>query len=86
MSNLTLHLDDALITKLQARAGDRDLSEAIEAWLAELAESDDQSWFWSPAWQTAEREADEDIRLGRYEDFATMDDFIAALESERKSA
>jgi AbrB family looped-hinge helix DNA binding protein len=52
-----------------------------------------QAWFWSPAWQAAEREADEDLTAGRYDEFATMDDLIADLhrqvaetESQAKAA
>ena len=45
-----------------------------------LAERDpDQAWFWTPVWQAAEREADEDIRAGRVETFATMDEFMNTL-------
>ncbi len=48
-----------------------------------LAERDpDQAWFWTPAWQAGERQADEDIGTGNYEDFDTMDDFIATLKAE----
>lgn len=38
-----------------------------------------QAWFWTEEWQAMEREADEDLRLGRYEDFDTMEDFINSL-------
>jgi hypothetical protein len=40
---------------------------------------DDQAWFWTPEWQAKEREADEDLRLGRYTDFDNIDDFINSL-------
>jgi len=39
----------------------------------------EQAWFWSEEWQAGERKVDEDLRLGRYEDFDDMDDFIASL-------
>jgi hypothetical protein len=49
-----------------------------------LTERDpDQSWFWTPEWQAGERQADEDLQTGNYEDFATMDDLIASLEQEK---
>ena len=48
-----------------------------------LAERDpDQAWFWTPEWQAGERQADEDLRTGNYEDFDTMDDLIASLKTE----
>ncbi len=40
----------------------------------------DQAWFWTPTWQAMEREADEDLVAGRYDDFDTLDDFIDDLE------
>lgn len=40
----------------------------------------DQAWFWTPEWQAMEREADEDLAAGRYEDFETLDDFIEDLK------
>lgn len=49
--------------------------------LAELREMyPDQAWFWTKEWQAGEREADEDIRLGRYTEYATIEEFIASLD------
>ena len=42
----------------------------------------DQAWYWTPEWQAAEGEADEDLRLGRYDEFETMDDMIADLQRQ----
>lgn len=42
----------------------------------------DQAWFWSPAWQAAEREADEDWATERYDEFETMEDLIADLHRQ----
>ena len=42
----------------------------------------DQSWYWTKEWQKLEAEADEDFRAGRYDDFESMDDFIAALRED----
>jgi len=42
----------------------------------------DQAWYWTPEWQAKERQADEDKTAGRYEEFPTMEDFIADLMSE----
>jgi hypothetical protein len=41
----------------------------------------DQAWFWTSEWQAREREADEDLAAGRYDDFETIDDFIENLET-----
>ena len=38
-----------------------------------------QAWFWTEEWQAKEREVDEDIKAGRYEEFDNMDDFIDSL-------
>jgi len=40
----------------------------------------DQAYFWSERWQQGEREADDDLRAGRYVDFETMDEFIKSLQ------
>lgn len=39
-----------------------------------------QAWFWSPAWQEGEREADEDLTAGRVERFGSGEELLAALE------
>lgn len=38
-----------------------------------------QEWFWSDAWQAAEREADADLRAGRVHKFKSADEAIAFL-------
>jgi len=40
----------------------------------------DEAFFYTPEWQAAEREADEDLAAGRYDDFETMAELIADLE------
>jgi hypothetical protein len=46
----------------------------------ELVEIDpEQLWFWTPKWQAGECKVEKDLQLGRYEDFDSMDDFIANL-------
>ena len=53
---------------------------AIHPISSERVEIDsNQLWFWTAEWQAKEREADEDVRLGRYEEFENMDDFIDSL-------
>ena len=39
-----------------------------------------QAYFWSDAWQLAEREANEDIAQGRVQSFNDVEALIAALE------
>ncbi len=41
----------------------------------------DQAYFWTREWQAGEREADEDIRVGRLKTFDSVDDLIAELRS-----
>ena len=41
----------------------------------------DQSWYWMPAWQAAEAEADAELAAGEFDDFTSMDDMIVDLES-----
>jgi len=39
-----------------------------------------QAWFWTPAWQLMEAEADVDIATGRVEVFKTGEEFLASLD------
>jgi len=39
----------------------------------------DQAWYWSRAWQLAESAAEADLEENRYQDFTSIDDFLASL-------
>lgn len=39
-----------------------------------------QAWFWTPAWQLMEAEADVDTATGRVEVFNTGEEFLASLD------
>ena len=56
------------------------IREAIEVYLQQQAIKPGQEWFWTEAWQTAEREVEADLAAGRFETFDTMEDFLASLE------
>jgi hypothetical protein len=36
-------------------------------------------WFWTREWQRSERDASDDLKSGRYEDFATIEQVIEVL-------
>jgi AbrB family looped-hinge helix DNA binding protein len=40
----------------------------------------DQAYFWSPQWQAAEREAEEDIKAGRVKAFPSVEELIDDLD------
>ena len=40
----------------------------------------DQAWYWTPEWQKAEREAEEEIQAGRVDEHETGEDFLKALQ------
>lgn len=42
-----------------------------------------QAYFWTPEWQAAEREADQDIAAGRVYKYGDADSAIAALRESR---
>lgn len=44
----------------------------------------DQLWFWTPEWQAMEKEADEDIKVGRVKSFSSVEDLVGSLERARK--
>lgn len=53
---------------------------AIHPRTGERVEIDpEQRWYWTAEWQAKEREVDEDLKAGRYEDFDNIDDFFDAL-------
>lgn len=39
-----------------------------------------QAYFWSKEWQTAEKEASEDIKAGRVKEFSKTEDLIKELD------
>ena len=51
--------------------------------LDEEAVLDDQSWYWTPEWQAAEKEADEDIAAGKIHHFDNVDDAIKFLHEQK---
>ena len=43
-----------------------------------------QAYFWTERWQDGEREADEDLRAGRYKDFDDIESLLEELESDNE--
>jgi hypothetical protein len=43
---------------------------------------EDQSWYWTPEWQAAEKEADKDITAGRVHQYDNVDDLIKSLHEQ----
>lgn len=41
--------------------------------------SENDSWFWSDNWQRQESECDQDLLSGNYDDYDSIDEFIASL-------
>jgi len=66
----------------------KNLSAAEKSELArrldEEAVFNDQSWYWTPQWQAAEKEADEDIATGRVHRYNNADDAIKFLHEQRE--
>jgi len=54
--------------------------EAVDEYLKERPITPGQEWFWSAAWQQAEKEAEADLKAGRHETFDTMEEFLADLD------
>ncbi|MBM3188561.1 MAG: hypothetical protein FJZ90_07565 [Chloroflexi bacterium] len=38
-----------------------------------------QAWFWTPEWQAGESAVDADLAEGRYEEYGSIAEFLAAL-------
>jgi AbrB family looped-hinge helix DNA binding protein len=45
----------------------------------------DQAWYWTPEWQAAEHEADEDLAAGRVDEFETVEQLVADLKRQVQS-
>lgn len=60
------------------------LSPEASVVLAEfLAEAlDAQAWFWTEEWQAGERAVDEYLAAGDTEEFSTMEEFLASLDTD----
>jgi AbrB family looped-hinge helix DNA binding protein len=41
-----------------------------------------QAYFWTERWQEGEREAEQDLRAGRYKDFDDIDSLLDELEED----
>jgi len=54
--------------------------------LNEEAIFNDQSWYWTPEWQAAEKEADEDISAGRINRFKNVNNAIKFLHEQADQA
>jgi len=85
-AQLTITLDEEAFAKLKQRAEakHKQAAELAQAVIDEWLNADEsQVWYWTAEWQAAEREAEQDLRSGRFEDFATMDDFISSLNADK---
>jgi predicted transcriptional regulator len=57
------------------------IRDALDAYLREKQQpSPGQEWFWTEAWQAAEREVEADLAAGGHETFDTMEDFLKDLK------
>ncbi len=57
------------------------IRDALEEYLKENQQiKPGQEWFWSEAWQAAEREVENDLAAGNFETFDNMDDFLKNLK------
>ena len=57
------------------------IRDAVDAYLKETQQPrPGQEWFWSGAWQAAERDVEADLEAGDFETFDTMADFLKDLE------
>jgi bifunctional DNA-binding transcriptional regulator/antitoxin component of YhaV-PrlF toxin-antitoxin module len=66
---------------LRLKKGDLILMRLVHRRIELIFIPKDQHWFWTPAWQTKEREADEDIAQGRVKETASVDELIKDLKS-----
>lgn len=75
---------DRLIEEIKSLSPDEKFELARR--LDEEAVFNDQSWYWTPEWQAAEKEADEDITAGRVHRFDDVEDAIKFLHQQAKES
>ena len=80
-AELTIPITEQL-RELARRRGYDTPAEYIRFLIETDAEALDQAYFWTDEWQAAERQVDKEIAAGDYEDFTTMDEFLADLISD----
>ena len=57
------------------------IRDALEEYLKENQQAKPgQEWFWSEAWQAAERDVEKDLSAGDFETFDSMADFLKDLK------
>lgn len=57
------------------------IRDALEEYLKQNQQiKPGQEWFWSEAWQAAEREVESDLAAGNFETFDNMDAFLKDLK------
>jgi predicted transcriptional regulator len=56
------------------------LRDAVDDYLSKHPVKPGQEWFWTAAWQEAERAVEAELAAGRHETYDTMEDFLAGLE------
>jgi AbrB family looped-hinge helix DNA binding protein len=82
-SNGQITLPSGVRRKANIKEGDL-LEIVVEAdgtlrLVPQIAINRSQAYFWTRRWQEGEREADDDLIEGRFEDFSSMEDLIADL-------
>jgi hypothetical protein len=73
---------DRLVEELEALPREQKLRLVERLQRDGFFDDGDQSWYWTPEWQKAEKEADEDIAAGRVHTFDNIDDAISFLHRE----
>ena len=85
-SNGQITLPSGIRRKANIKEGDL-LEIVLEAdgtlrLVPQIAVNRTQAYFWTRRWQEGEREVDDDLIEGRYEDFSSMEDLIADLNKD----
>jgi predicted transcriptional regulator len=87
MQAISLRLEPAQYKRLRllSFAKDKPMSmlirDALEEYLKENQQiKPGQEWFWSEAWQAAEREVEGELAAGNFDTFDNMDGFLKDLK------
>lgn len=89
-SNGQITLPTAIRRQAKLREGDL-LEVSIEddgslRLIPKLAIDRTQAYFWTQRWQQGEQAAEDDLQAGRYQDYASMQELIDALQEDMQDA
>ncbi|MBI3734986.1 AbrB/MazE/SpoVT family DNA-binding domain-containing protein [Candidatus Sumerlaeota bacterium] len=74
-----LRFDADLLKSLKLKRGASVLVQVESDQIIITPATPEDAWYWSSDWQRGEREADEDLKAGRFTRYMSDEDFLASF-------